>query len=154
MKKSKIVGWVLSVLLVLFLIVASAGGKFADWPGKEEMLKSMGFTSELLFKIGILEVVISLIFLVPRAGFIGAILLTAYLGGATVTHVRVGEPFFFPVLFGVITWVCLGLRQPEVFRLALGMKSKDDVNSAGVDGTLSARPSLSNAIGNPYATGE
>ncbi len=115
MKKSKIVGWVLSVLLVLFLIVASAGGKFTDWPGKEEMLKTMGFTAETLFKIGILEVVISLLFLVPRAGFIGAILLTAYLGGATVTHVRMGEAFFFPVLFGVITWVCLGLRQRKSF---------------------------------------
>ncbi len=138
MKKTKIVGWVLSVLLVLFLIVASAGGKFADWPGKEEMLKSMGFTSEMLFNIGILEVVISLLFLLPRAGFIGAILLTAYLGGATVTHVRVGEPFFFPVLFGVITWVCLGLRQPEIFRLALGLSPHRSVDRSAIDDSTPA----------------
>ena len=39
-----------------------------------------------------------------------AILLTGYLGGATATHVRIGEPFFFPVVFGVLLWASLYVR--------------------------------------------
>ncbi len=31
----------------------------------------------------------------------------AYVGGATATHVRMGEPFFFPVVFGVLVWAAL-----------------------------------------------
>ncbi len=50
MSKGRIAGWVLSVLLALFLIVASAGGKFMDWPGKDKMFADMGFTLDLMFK--------------------------------------------------------------------------------------------------------
>jgi hypothetical protein len=41
-------------------------------------------------------------------------------GGATATHVRIGEEFFFPIVIGVIAWIALGMRQPDVFRLAPG----------------------------------
>lgn len=120
MQKSKIAGWVLSVLLGLFLIAGSASGKFTDWEGKEEMFEKLGYTSELMQKIGIVEVVVTILFLIPRTGFLGAVLLTGYLGGATATHVRVGDPFYFPIVAGVLIWVALGLRRPEIFRLAIG----------------------------------
>ena len=73
-----------------------------------------------MFKIGIVEVAIAILFLIPRTAFVGAILLAAYLGGATATHVRVGDPFYFPIIIGVVAWIALGLRKPEVLRLALG----------------------------------
>jgi hypothetical protein len=111
---------VLSGLLSAFMIFVSGVPKFIDWEGKEEMFAKMGFTVELLFKIGIVEVALAVLFLVPRAGFLAAVLLTGYLGGAVVTHVRIGDAFFFPVLFGVLFWVALGLRVPGVFRLAFG----------------------------------
>lgn len=127
MKKA---GWVLSVLLVLFLIGASAMGKFTQWEGKAEMFSKMGWTEELMFKIGIVEVVIALMFLVPRTAFVAAILLAAYLGGATATHVRVGEAFYFPIVMGILVWVALGLRQPDVFRLAFGARQADPSETA------------------------
>jgi hypothetical protein len=71
-------------------------------------------------KIGVVEVIVAVLLLIPRASFVGALLLTAYLGGATATHVRVGEPFFMPILIGVFMWIGYGLRRPEVFSLALG----------------------------------
>lgn len=117
---SNIVGWVLSVLLALFLIIVSASGKFVEWEGKAEMFGKMGFTSDLMFKIGILEVIIAVMFVIPRTSFVGAILLTGYLGGASVTHLRVGESGLFPVLMGVVIWIALGLRRPEIFSLAFG----------------------------------
>lgn len=71
-------------------------------------------------KIGVAEVIVTLLFLVPRTSFVGGILVTAYLGGATATHVRVGDPFYFPIIAGVLVWIALGLRRPEIFSLAVG----------------------------------
>ena len=47
--------------------------------------------------IGILEIVCTVVYVMPRTSMLGAILLTGYLGGATATHVRIGDPFFFPI---------------------------------------------------------
>jgi len=118
--KSKLTGWILSILLAVFMIVVSATGKFTEWEGKAQMFEKMGFSTDLMFRIGVLEVVVAILFVIPRTGFVGAILLTGYLGGATVTHVRVGDPFFFPVIMGIVAWIALGLRRPEVFSLAFG----------------------------------
>ncbi len=115
---SKIAGWVLSVIISLFLIVASAMGKFTQWEGKAEMFAKLGWSEEIMFTIGIVEVVIGILFLIPRTSFVAAILLAAYLGGAVATHVRVGDPFYFPIIIGVLVWIALGLRMPEVFQLA------------------------------------
>lgn len=123
MSKTRITGWVLSVLLAALLILASAGGKFTDWEGKAEMFAKMGWSEEVMVKIGVVEVAIATLFLVPRTAFVAAILLAAYLGGAVATHVRVGDPFFIPIIIGVVAWVALGLRQPEVFTLAMGQRS-------------------------------
>ncbi len=116
----KITGWVLSVLIALFLIGASATGKFTEWEGKAEMFAKLGWAEDVMVTIGIVEVAIAILYLIPQTAFVATILLSAYLGGATATHVRVGDPFFFPVVIGVIAWIAFGLRQPEVFRLALG----------------------------------
>lgn len=117
-KTRKIIGWSLSGLISAFLIFASASGKFIDFEGKEEMFAEMGWSVETMFAIGIVEVVVALLFLVPRISFYGAILLSAYLGGATATHVRMGDAFFMPVIIGVLAWVALGLRDSGVFALA------------------------------------
>jgi hypothetical protein len=37
-----------------------------------------------------------------------------------MTHLRVGDPWFFPIILGVFMWVALGLRNPAIFTLALG----------------------------------
>ncbi|MCA9030871.1 MAG: DoxX family protein [Planctomycetaceae bacterium] len=119
-KTQRISGWVLSFLLAAFLIVASAMGKFTEWEGKAEMFAQMGWAEDVMFRIGIVEVVVATLFLIPRTAFLGAILLSAYLGGAVATHVRVNDAFWFPIVMGIIAWIALGLRQPEIFRLALG----------------------------------
>jgi hypothetical protein len=45
---------------------------------------------------------------------LGAILLTGYLGGATATNLRIGEPFFIPVILGVLVWGGLFLCEPRL----------------------------------------
>jgi len=125
-KKQRVIGWILSILISLFLIGPSAMGKFLDWEGKPEMMQKMGFTVDLMKKIGVLEIILAILFLIPRSAFIGAILLTGYLGGATVTHLRMGEPFFMPVLIGIFVWIALGLRNPTIFKLALNNRDRSN----------------------------
>ena len=119
-KTQRIIGWVLTGLTGVFLIGPSAAGKFINWEGKDKMFAHIGFTNDLIFNIGILEVVLAVLYLIPRTSFIGAILLTGYLGGATVTHMRVGDQFLFPVIIGILMWIGLGLRYPTIFSLAMG----------------------------------
>lgn len=130
MSKSRIAGWVLSVLLAAFLIVASASGKFMEWEGKAEMFGKMGWSNDVMFKIGVVEVAIAILFLIPRTAFIGAILLSAYLGGAVATHVRVGEPFIAPIVIAVVMWIALGLRDRRVFALAFQGVPRQAANEA------------------------
>ena len=127
-KKLTIAGWILSGLLALMLIGASASAKLTTWEGKSEMFAKMGWSEDVMFWIGIVEVTVTVLFLIPRTSFIGAILLAAYLGGATATHVRMEEPFFIPIIVGVVAWIALGLRNPAVFRLAFAPQSS--LNSA------------------------
>lgn len=122
-KKQKIAGWVISGLVAAMLIGPSAMGKFTEWEGKEAMFAKMGFTTDLMFRIGILEVLVAVLYLIPRTAFLGAILITGYLGGAIVTHVRVQDPFIMPVIIGVVMWIGLGLRLPQIFSLASGKQN-------------------------------
>ncbi|MFO1008245.1 MAG: DoxX family protein [Planctomycetaceae bacterium] len=119
-KAKRITGHVLTGLVGLFLIGASGVPKFIDFPGKKEMFDHLGITPELAPVLGVIEIAVTLLFLIPRTSFIGAILVTGYLGGAVWTHVRVGDPWFFPIIIGVVMWVALGLRKPAIFSLACG----------------------------------
>jgi len=122
--KTKITGWVLSGLIVAFLIF-SASGKFMDWEGKEEMFTKMGWGVDVMVTIGVVEVLVGIVFLIPRISVIGAILVTAYLGGATATHVRLGDSFYFPIVLGALVWVALALRDPIVFRALISPRNQD-----------------------------
>ena len=70
--------------------------------------------------IGLLLLVCTLIYVIPRTSVLGAILLTGYLGGAIAIHVRAENgafPVVFAATFGVLVWVALVLREPRLFRL-------------------------------------
>jgi len=110
-------GWILTALLTAFMLF-SATGKFIEFEGKEKLFEDMGWKLSSVQSIGILEIIIVLMFLIPRVSFVSAILVSAYLGGAVAVHVRVGEPFIFPIILGVLYWVALGLRDRRVFALA------------------------------------
>jgi hypothetical protein len=124
MSKTKtITGWVLSALVGLFLIGASGVPKFFDFTGKEEMMAHLGLPLDLLPTIATIEIAVAVLLLIPRTAFLGAILTTGYLGGAVVTHLRVGDGLFeilFPVILGILMWTGLALRKPILFSLVLG----------------------------------
>lgn len=132
-KLQRIIGWVMTGLLEILLIGISGIPKFMDWPGKKEMLDRMGMTADLMPGIGVVEILVAILFLIPRTSFVGAILITGYLGGAIMTHLRIGDPWIFPVILGVFMWIALGLRNPVIFTLALGQSPAggrtEEVNS-------------------------
>ena len=125
-KTQRIIGWTLTVLVGLFLIGASGVPKFLDVskiPDMANMLAKLQIPLNLLKTLGVIEISVAVLYLIPRTAFLGAILTTAYLGGAVWTHLRVGEPWFFPIIVAVLMWLGLALRRPVIFRLLLGQES-------------------------------
>lgn len=109
-------GWVISVLPALLLLM-SATMKFIQPAGFDEGLKHMGWDANTIFYIGIVELVCTILYLIPRTAVLGAILLTGYMGGAIATHVRVGDLVIIQVLLGIVIWGGLYLRDERVRRL-------------------------------------
>ena len=74
-----------------------------------------GYPESLIVVIGILEIACTLVYVIPRTSYVGAILMTAYLGGATASNVRVGDPSYFAtVILGVLVWAGLYLRDARL----------------------------------------
>ena len=112
-KKALWAGYVMSAIPVLMLFF-SAAMKFAKPPPVVEGFKHLGLPENLVFGLGVLEVGCTLLYVIPRTSVLGAILLTGYLGGAVLAHLRVGDAFFGPVIFGVLIWGGLFLRDPRL----------------------------------------
>ncbi len=105
--------WVLS-LLPMPLLFLSAYFKLSGAPQAVEGFTKYGYPPQSLLIIGIVEVLCTVLYLIPQTAVLGAILLTGYLGGAISTHFRVGEPFFIPLLFGILLWGGLYLRDERL----------------------------------------
>jgi hypothetical protein len=113
------IGRIMSFLPALFLLVDGAM-KLAKPAFVVEATVQLGYPERVIVGIGVLLLVCTLIYLVPRTAVLGAILLTGYLGGAVATHVRVGNGLFnmlFPVILGALLWGSLALRDLRVAAL-------------------------------------
>jgi DoxX-like protein len=107
-------GIVIGLWVVLFLAF-DAAVKLLGLNVAVEGTARLGYPADLVVIIGVVELVCLLAYVIPRTAPIGAMLLTAYLGGATATQVRVEDPWFlFPVGVGVLIWGALWLRDPRV----------------------------------------
>ena len=115
--QSKIQTWtgrILSALPVLAMGF-SASFKFLKSPQLVEGFTHFGYQESIITTLGVVEALCALIYAIPRTSFVGAILVTGYLGGATATHARIGDPSFVgPVILGVVAWLGLFLRDARV----------------------------------------
>jgi len=79
-------------------------------------MKEQGYPDGVAVPLVIIEFICALLYIIPQTAVLGAILLTGYLGGAVATHVRAGEfpQSIVPVLFGVVLWLGLYLRDARI----------------------------------------
>jgi hypothetical protein len=103
-------GRILSGFVSLFLLV-DGGARLAGFAPYVEGLTKFGYPADLAPAVGLSLLISTLLYIFPRTAVLGAILVTGYLGGATATQVRVGDPWFlFPVALGALAWGGLWLR--------------------------------------------
>jgi hypothetical protein len=106
-------GWIVGILPSLLLLMSGVM-KLLRLDVATKGMRDFGYDESVLLPLGIVEVACTVIYLIPRTAFLGAILLTGYLGGAVATHLRMGEPFFHPIIFGALLWLGLYLRDARL----------------------------------------
>lgn len=107
-------GWVISAIPILWMGVLGTVFALTNRAMVEESMGKYGYAASTVIPIQVVAIVSVILYAIPRTAVLGAILLTGYLGGAVATHVRAGEPWFFPVIFGVLVWLGLFLREPRL----------------------------------------
>ena len=110
-------GRVLWTLVVMFLLFDSSIKLLQLAPAMEGTIR-LGYPASLIRTIGLILLVCTVLYTIPRTSIVGAILLTGYLGGAVASQLRIGEPLIshilFPVYFGVLLWAGLFLRDERL----------------------------------------
>lgn len=92
-RKALWTGRIMSALPALFLLVDG----IMKLMKPEIVVKTtvqLGYPESVIVPLGIVLLVCTVLYLIPRASVLGAILLTGYLGGAVATHVRVSAGLF------------------------------------------------------------
>ena len=118
-KKAFWAGWIISAIPILMMGVLGLAIFLFNRSVMEDGMKKHGYPPGAALGIFIVEMVCVILYAIPRTAVLGAILLTGYLGGAVATHVRASEPWFFPVIMGVLVWLGLYLRDPRLRELVL-----------------------------------
>ncbi len=104
-------------MVVLALLADAAVDLFAPGIMLKEM-EATGFPPSLGLALGLIILVCTVLYAIPRTAVLGAILVTGFLGGAICTHFRLGEMFSPPqlicLLLGLLAWGGLYLRDPRL----------------------------------------
>jgi hypothetical protein len=111
------VGWALSIFAILFLLM-DAGMKVAGANVSVEATTALGFDKSQVRLLGAILLICTLLYAVPQTAPLGALLITAYLGGAIAVNLQHHNPLASHTLFGVyialFVWGGLFFRMPAV----------------------------------------
>lgn len=114
-KWQRVTGWVLSGLMAVvflpsaFFKIAQPEGFIEEW--------SKTYPANTAVPIGVIELAVFVLYLIPKTRYLGGMLMLAYLGGAVATHVHANDgKLFVPVIIGVIAWLGLYLRDRKLRR--------------------------------------
>jgi hypothetical protein len=113
-------GIAVSALVTAFLTF-DAAGKLAAVPQVKEGTEALGFPSGQALIMGVVLAICVVVYVIPRTAVLGALGITAYLGGAVTANMRVEAPLFsntlFAVYLGVLMWVGLAMRRPQLLTI-------------------------------------
>jgi hypothetical protein len=116
-KSSRWTGRILSGIAVLFMLFDGTIHLIVIGPVVDSF-NQLGIPVNLAAGLGILELIIVIIYLIPRTSVLGAVLLTGYLGGAVSIQFRINAPLFstaiFPVYIGILAWGGIYLRNEKL----------------------------------------
>lgn len=112
-KAIKISGWVMTIVLTL-LLTMSAFLKLTQNETALAQASSIGIDANTYRFIGVIEIISLILFIIPRTGILGTMLLIAYLGGAIVTHLQHQQAITLAVITQILLWVTAFIRFPEL----------------------------------------
>lgn len=115
------IGLALTAIIVLFLL-ADAIPKIFGAQFSRSATEALGFPSYQTALIGWVLLACTIVFAVARTAVLGAVALTAYLGGAVTIdmHEEAWFPVIFAVGFGLLIWAALVLRRRELLKVLIG----------------------------------
>ncbi len=114
--------YILQAIIVLMFLMGAANN-ILQTEQAVSGATALGYPESSVLYLGIILLVATLLYIIPGTSVIGAILLTAWLGGAVATHVIHEDPLFnilLPVLFGIVVWLSLWLRNEKLQALLKG----------------------------------
>jgi hypothetical protein len=110
-------GWGMSGLMIAFLLFDSVSKLVLEQHVVEATTK-IGYPLDVIRPLGFICLACTILYAIPRTSILGAILLTGYLGGAIASKVRIEDPMFSSVLFGlyfgILVWGGLYLRDERL----------------------------------------
>ena len=113
-------GWILTGLISANIIFDSFGKFFPPALLLEE-IQRLGEQEIPSVPLGILQLTVGVLYLIPRTSVLGAILMTGFLGGAEAIQIRVNGSGVFlltlPLLLGVLAWGGIWLRDERLRNL-------------------------------------
>jgi hypothetical protein len=110
-------GWALSILTIAFMLF-DAAGKLALESHVVAATTAIGYPVSAIRPIGIIALLCTILYAIPRTAILGAVVLTGFYGGAVASKLRIEDPLFssilFGVYFGIIAWGGLYLRDERL----------------------------------------
>ena len=120
-KTKNIINWVLTGLVAI-IFLGSGINKVTGNAEAIKMAEGFGISAESFKLIGIVEILATLLFILPRTGVLGSLLLIAFMGGSIATHVEHAQPIIAPVMIAAFLWIVSVIRFPELTKRIVGNK--------------------------------
>ena len=106
-------GWAVTILVSLAFLFSGAM-KLKGGPELDKGIEMMQLRPAMTLPLAILELTCIAIYLIPPTSVLGAVLMTGYIGGAMLTHWRIGDPFVTHIVLGLLVWLGIYLREPRL----------------------------------------
>lgn len=122
---ASLIGWTCAVLVAALNIFAGVM-KFVPVPAgseQEAMMQSMGMTANLSHILGVVELVITVLFLVPKTSTVGFVLIVGYFGGVLATLLTHGQDATIVYIVFVLLMISAYVRNPELLDRLRGTKT-------------------------------
>lgn len=112
-KAIKVTGWALTIVLAIFFGMTA----ILKLTGNEKIVAQMaaiGIDTSTTRILGIIEMIAVVLFIVPRTGVVGSLLLIAYMGGVIATLLQHHQPMATFIVIEALVWITAALRFPEL----------------------------------------